>query len=230
MRPAAASTVTPSAQPTALRILCAISAGHLLNDTIQSLLPALYPLLKTSLDLSFAQIGLITLAFQLTASLLQPVVGLVTDHHPQPYSLATGMGFTLVGLVLLALASSFPAVLVAGALVGLGSAIFHPEASRVARMASGGRHGFAQSLFQVGGNAGSALGPLLAALFIACGQDAACVSESAVGVTRFELLDGGGLYAAVTLPNLIVDRKSTRLNSSHITNSYAVFCLKKKKK
>ena len=167
MSSAAASPAASSAQRTALPILFAISTGHLLNDTIQSLLPALYPLLKESLHLSFAQIGLITLAFQLTASLLQPVVGLVTDRHPQPYSLATGMGFTLVGLVLLAFASSFPAVLIAGALVGLGSSIFHPEASRVARMASGGRHGFAQSLFQVGGNAGSALGPLLAALFIA---------------------------------------------------------------
>jgi FSR family fosmidomycin resistance protein-like MFS transporter len=167
MSSAAASPVEPSAHPTALRILFAISAGHLLNDTIQSLLPALYPLLKESLHLTFAQIGLITLAFQLTASILQPVVGLVTDRHPQPYSLATGMVLTLVGLVLLAFASNFSAVLIAGALIGLGSAIFHPEASRVARMASGGRHGFAQSLFQVGGNAGSALGPLLAALFIA---------------------------------------------------------------
>lgn len=152
---------------TALRILFAISVGHLLNDTIQSLIPAIYPLLKESLHLSFAQIGLITLAFQLTASLLQPVVGLYTDRHPQPYSLAAGMIFTLVGLVLLALANSFPAVLAAAGLVGLGSSIFHPEASRVARMASGGRHGFAQSIFQVGGNAGSALGPLLAALVIA---------------------------------------------------------------
>lgn len=154
-------------QTTALRILFAISAGHLLNDTIQSLLPALYPLLKDSLNLTFAQIGLITLAFQLTASLLQPVVGLITDRHPQPYSLAAGMLLSLVGLILLAFAGSFPAVLIAGGLVGLGSSIFHPEASRVARMASGGRHGFAQSLFQVGGNAGSALGPLLAAVFIA---------------------------------------------------------------
>ncbi len=157
----------PAANPTALRVLLAISAGHLLNDTVQSLLPALYPLLKDSLQLSFAQIGLITLAFQLTASLLQPVVGLYTDRHPQPHSLAAGMVLTLLGVLLLAFATSYPAVLVAGGLVGLGSSIFHPEASRVARMASGGRHGFAQSVFQVGGNAGSALGPLLAALVIA---------------------------------------------------------------
>ncbi len=162
-----ATTAPADTQKTALHILFAISAGHLLNDTIQSLIPAIYPLLKESLHLSFAQIGLITLAFQLTASLLQPVVGLYTDRHPQPYSLAAGMVFTFAGLVLLALATSYPTVIAAAALVGLGSSIFHPEASRVARMASGGKHGFAQSLFQVGGNAGSALGPLLAALVIA---------------------------------------------------------------
>jgi FSR family fosmidomycin resistance protein-like MFS transporter len=161
---AEADAAPPSA---ALRIILAVSAGHLLNDTIQSLLPAIYPVLKTELGLTFAQIGLITLAFQLTASLLQPAVGMFTDRHPQPFSLATGMVFTLVGVVLLSLAGTFEAVLVAGALIGLGSSVFHPEASRVARMASGGRHGFAQSLFQVGGNAGSALGPLLAALVLA---------------------------------------------------------------
>ena len=162
MKPAADS---PPAS-TAVRVILAVSAGHLLNDTIQSLLPAIYPLLKAELNLTFAQIGLITLAFQLTASLLQPLVGIYTDHKPQPFSLAIGMVFTLVGVVLLSLAGTFAAVLVAAALVGLGSSVFHPEASRVARMASGGRHGFAQSLFQVGGNAGSALGPLLAALVL----------------------------------------------------------------
>ncbi|MBI5767460.1 MAG: MFS transporter [Verrucomicrobia bacterium] len=158
---------SPDAAPaTALRIILAVSAGHLLNDTIQSLLPAIYPLLKAELGLTFAQIGLITLAFQLTASLLQPLVGIYTDHRPQPFSLAIGMVFTLVGVVLLSLADTFAAVLGAAALVGLGSSVFHPEASRVARLASGGRHGFAQSLFQVGGNAGSALGPLLAAVVL----------------------------------------------------------------
>jgi FSR family fosmidomycin resistance protein-like MFS transporter len=166
------STASPAGAPaappsTALRVILAISAGHLLNDTIQSLLPAIYPVLKSELGLTFAQIGLITLAFQITASLLQPVVGIYTDHRPQPYSLATGMVFTLVGLLLLSFADTFGTVLLAGSLIGLGSSVFHPEASRVARMASGGRHGFAQSLFQVGGNAGSALGPLLAALVLA---------------------------------------------------------------
>src|SRR5262249_55641125 len=151
---------------TAFTILSAITFCHLLNDTMQSLLPAIYPTLKANYGLTFGQIGLITLTFQSTASLLQPVVGHYTDRRPLPYSLAVGMGFTLVGLLLLSAAASFPALLVAGGMVGLGSAIFHPESSRVARMASGGRHGLAQSLFQVGGNAGSALGPLLAAFIV----------------------------------------------------------------
>nr|WP_154325240.1 MFS transporter [Pantoea sp. 201603H] len=152
---------------TAFRILGAISLAHLLNDMIQSLILAIYPLLRAEFSLSFVQIGLITLTFQITASLLQPVIGSYTDKHPQPWSLPIGMGFTLTGLVLLALANNFPLILLAAALVGTGSSVFHPESSRVARMASGGRHGLAQSLFQVGGNLGSSLGPLLAALIIA---------------------------------------------------------------
>jgi len=155
------------AQKTVFPILVAISISHLLNDTMQSLIPSTYPILKTSLHLDFGQLGLITFCFQLTASLLQPFVGLYTDKRPQPYSLAMGMCFTLLGLVLLSRAGSFPVVLFSVALVGIGSSIFHPEASRLAYLASGGRRGMAQSLFQVGGNAGSALGPLLAAQIIA---------------------------------------------------------------
>jgi len=147
-------------------VLGAISFCHLLNDMMQSLLPAIYPMLKTSFGLDFVQVGMITLTYQLTASLLQPLVGLYTDRHPKPYSLATGMGFTLTGLILLAFAPTFHVLLLAAAMVGMGSSVFHPESSRVARMASGGRHGFAQSLFQVGGNAGSAVGPLLAAFIV----------------------------------------------------------------
>lgn len=154
------------AENTVFAVLIAISVSHLLNDTIQSVIPAIYPLLKESFRLSFTQIGLITLTFQLTASLLQPFVGLYTDHRPKPYSLAIGMGFTLVGLLLLSRAGNFPMILCSAALVGMGSSVFHPEASRLARMASGGRHGFAQSIFQVGGNAGTSLGPLLAAMII----------------------------------------------------------------
>ncbi|HEX8980001.1 MAG TPA: MFS transporter [Parasulfuritortus sp.] len=157
---------TPAAERTAFKVLGAISFSHFLNDTMQSLMIASYPLFKAGFDLDFGQIGLITLAFQFTASLLQPVVGAYTDRHPKPFSLALGMGFTLAGLLLLSLASSFPVLLMAAALVGSGSSVFHPEASRVARMASGGRHGLAQSIFQVGGNAGAAFGPLLAAWIV----------------------------------------------------------------
>lgn len=147
-------------------VLAALSVSHLLNDAMQSLLTAVYPLLKEEYKLDFTQVGLITFTFQATASLLQPLVGLATDRRPRPYSLAAGMVFTLVGLLLLAAADGFATILAAAALVGMGSSIFHPEASRVARLASGGRHGFAQSLFQVGGNAGTALGPLLAAFVV----------------------------------------------------------------
>ncbi|HEM7517335.1 TPA: MFS transporter [Providencia stuartii] len=151
---------------TVFSILTAISFSHLLNDMIQSLILAIYPLLQSDFSLSFAQVGLITLTYQITASLLQPIIGYYTDKHPQPYSLPIGMGFTLTGLLLLAMAETFPVILLAAALVGTGSSVFHPESSRVARMASGGRHGLAQSFFQVGGNLGSSLGPLLAALII----------------------------------------------------------------
>ena len=156
----------PAAESTAFRVLGAISFSHFLNDTIQSLMLAIYPLFKTAFHLNFTQIGLITLTYQCTASLLQPLVGYYTDRHPKPFSLAVGMCFTLVGLLTLSFASEFAMVLVAAALVGTGSSIFHPESSRVARMASGGRHGLAQSIFQVGGNAGAATGPLLAAWIV----------------------------------------------------------------
>lgn len=154
------------AEGTAYSILLTISFSHLLNDTIQSLIPSIYPLVKASFHLNFAQVGLITLVFQAAASLLQPFVGYYTDKKPQPFSLAAGMGFTLSGLLCLAFASSFAWVLISVGLIGIGSSVFHPEASKVAYMASGGKRGLAQSIFQVGGNAGSAIGPLLAALVI----------------------------------------------------------------
>ena len=162
-----ASVVSGAAMSTVFPILIAISLSHMLNDSLQSLIPAIYPLVKEAFRLNFAQIGLITFTFQITASLLQPVVGAITDHRPQPFSLATGMGFTLVGLILLSMAHSYGALLLAVGLVGLGSSVFHPESSRVAYMAAGGRRGLAQSVFQVGGNFGSSLGPLLAAVIIA---------------------------------------------------------------
>ena len=151
---------------TAFSVLAAISFCHLLNDMMQSLLPALYPMLKTSYALTFGEIGILTFTYQLTASLLQPMIGRYTDSKPRPYSLATGMSFTLAGLALLASARTYALLLVAAALIGTGSSVFHPESSRVARMASGGRHGLAQSVFQVGGNLGSAIGPLLAAFIV----------------------------------------------------------------
>ena len=151
---------------TAFTVLAAISFCHFLNDMMQALLPAMYPMLKQDFGLDFGQVGLITFTFQLAASLLQPVIGHYTDHRPQPYSLMAGMTFTLTGLILLSAAGSFPMVLLSAGMVGLGSAVFHPESSRVARMASGGQHGLAQSLFQVGGNAGSAVGPLAAAFIV----------------------------------------------------------------
>ena len=154
------------AQQAVFPVLFALSFSHLLNDTMQSLIPSIYPLVKDSFRLDFAQIGLITLTFQLSASILQPFVGFYTDKKPQPYALSVGMGFTLLGLLLLSQASSFTFLLFSVALVGMGSAVFHPEASRMAHLASGGRRGMAQSLFQLGGNAGSSLGPILAALII----------------------------------------------------------------
>ena len=153
-------------ESTVFPILLALSFSHLLNDTLQSLIPAIYPLIKDSYGLTFSQIGLITLTFQMAASIFQPFVGLYTDKNPQPYSLALGMGFTLVGLISLSYADSFLLLLVSVALVGTGSSIFHPEASRMAHAASGGKRGLAQSVFQLGGNFGSAIGPLLAAWII----------------------------------------------------------------
>jgi FSR family fosmidomycin resistance protein-like MFS transporter len=164
------NTAAPNASRTKKKpffaVIFAISFAHMLNDMMQSLLLALYPMFKLGLHLSFAQIGLVTLTYQLTASLLQPVVGLYTDHRPKPYSLPTSMAFTMAGLLLLSQAATFPMLLFAAALVGMGSSIFHPESSRVARIASNGQPGLSQSLFQVGGNMGSAMGPLLAALLI----------------------------------------------------------------
>src|SRR6202171_2142262 len=160
------STRAKQVAQTGFKVLGAISFSHFLNDMIQSLIIAIYPLLKGEFDLSFMQIGAITLTYQICASVLQPVIGIYTDKHPKPYSLSIGMGCTLIGLVTLSLAPNYASVLIAAALVGAGSSIFHPESSRIARLASGGRHGLAQSIFQVGGNAGSATGPLLAAWIV----------------------------------------------------------------
>jgi FSR family fosmidomycin resistance protein-like MFS transporter len=195
--PASAPAPSPSpsriAEQTAMSVLLAISFSHLLNDTIQALIPSLYPFFKQGMSLSYTQLGLITLTFQCTASLFQPLVGRYTDQRPMPYSLASGMGMTLVGLLLLSVSHNFPMVILSAAMVGLGSAVFHPEASRVAYMASGGRRGFAQSLFQVGGNAGTSLGPLLAAaIIVPKGQGATAWFSLLAGLGMLVLWQVGG--------------------------------------
>lgn len=157
---------TPQSSPLVMRIIGAVALAHLINDLIQAVLPSIYPMLKASYGLTFTQVGLITLTFQLTASLLQPWVGYHTDRHPKPWLLPAGTVCTLIGIVMMSMVGSFAMILLAAGLIGIGSSTFHPEASRVARLASGGRYGLAQSTFQVGGNAGSAFGPLLAAAII----------------------------------------------------------------
>ena len=194
--PVASLAATPALSATTFSVILSLSFCHLLNDLMQSLVPALYPILKTSYGLSFSQAGLITLAFQCTASMLQPLVGLYTDRRPQPYSLTAGISLTLIGLLLMSRASTYPVILVAAMLIGMGSSIFHPEASRVARMAAGGRYGLAQSLFQVGGNIGSASGPLLAAFVVVPhGQSSIAWFSGAALIAIVVLVQVGGWYA-----------------------------------
>jgi FSR family fosmidomycin resistance protein-like MFS transporter len=192
--------MTKLPRTTAVSVLAAISVSHLLNDTLQSLIPSIYPLLKVSLRLNFSQVGLITLTLQLTASLLQPLVGMYTDRRPLPYSLVGGMAFTLVGLLLLSVASTLGAILVAAGLMGIGSSIFHPESSRIARMSSGGRHGLAQSVFQVGGNLGSSLGPLLAAFFVVPNGQSSLAWCALIAVVGIVLLARVGRWSATHRP------------------------------
>jgi FSR family fosmidomycin resistance protein-like MFS transporter len=217
-----AAAITRPQASTAFGILTALSFCHLLNDMLQSVLPAIYPILKEAFGLSFSQIGLITLTNQVTASLLQPAVGLYTDRRPMPYSLAIGMGFTLTGMLLLATAGRFPAVLAAAALVGLGSSVFHPESSRIARLASGGRHGLAQSLFQVGGNAGTSLGPLLAAFVVLPhGQPSIAWFSLAAMVAMGFLWHVGTWYRGTGAASVGVKRRSTAVLHPAVTSRQA---------
>jgi FSR family fosmidomycin resistance protein-like MFS transporter len=193
------SAARSGAQGTVVAVLAAISVCHMLNDVIQSLIMAIYPMLKENLTLDFGQIGLITFTFQFTASVLQPGVGYVTDRYPTPYSLVLGMGSSLIGLILIAFASSYASVLAAAALIGMGSSVFHPESSRVARLASGGRHGMAQSVFQVGGNFGTALGPLLAAFIVLPYGQHTIIWFSLVALLAMVLLAGVGSWYGKTL-------------------------------
>ena len=197
----AVGSVTAAAGRPAFGILAAISFCHLLNDMMQSLLPAMYPMLRSSYGLSFSRIGLLTFTFQFTASLLQPLIGAYADRSPRPYSLAIGMGFTLLGLLLLAYAGSFELLLGGAALIGTGSSVFHPESSRVARMASGGQHGLAQSVFQVGGNFGSSAGPLLAAFIVLPrGQSSVAWFSGVALLGMFVLFNVGHWYKTHGIP------------------------------
>jgi FSR family fosmidomycin resistance protein-like MFS transporter len=209
-----AAPVQISAERVAIPILAAISVSHMLNDLIQSLLPAIYPILKDNYRLDFGQIGLLTLTFQMSASLLQPLVGTFTDRRPQPFSLVVGMGFTLVGLLTLSQAHSYPMLLLGAALVGMGSSVFHPESSRVARMASGGRHGLAQSVFQVGGNAGTALGPLLAAFIVVPFGQGSIAWFSAVALLAMLILFSVGRWYRAKLVELKAKPKAVQKTSS----------------
>src|SRR5437660_12567352 len=208
----AVSSLGPAGR-TAFGVLAAISFCHLLNDMMQSLLPALYPMLRSSYRLSFTQIGLLTFTFQFTASLLQPLVGAFADKSPRPYSLAAGMGFTLVGLVLLAFADSYALLLVAAALIGTGSSVFHPESSRVARMASGGKHGLAQSVFQVGGNLGTSAGPLLAAFVV--------LPHGQSSVAWFSLAALLGILLLINVGHWDKAHGITRLHHARATHAHA---------
>lgn len=223
---APATTPTETAiRKTIFPILLAISFSHLLNDTMQSLIPSTYPLLKRSLRLDFSQLGLITFCFQLTASLLQPFVGLYTDKKPQPYSLAAGMCFTGMGLALLSRAASFPIVLLAVALVGVGSSIFHPEASRLAYLASGGRRGMAQSVFQVGGNAGASLGPLLAAQIVAPYGQSNILWFGLFALLAFFVLLRTGAWYSRNLQRRRNKPAATHLNSTQFSRGRIAFAL-----
>jgi FSR family fosmidomycin resistance protein-like MFS transporter len=211
-----APSASASANSTTFAIILSLSFCHLLNDMMQSLVPALYPILKDNYALSFSQIGLITLAFQFTASMLQPVVGMYTDRKPQPYSLMIGMGFTLVGLLGMSQATTYPAILLSAALIGMGSSVFHPEASRVARMAAGGRYGLAQSLFQVGGNLGSAAGPLLAAFIVVPhGQTSLLYFCAAALVAMIVLFQVGNWYRARRAATRPIAKKGVTAAGGH---------------
>jgi FSR family fosmidomycin resistance protein-like MFS transporter len=218
----AAAPVRTAAESVAVPILAAISVSHLLNDLIQSLLPAIYPILKSSFQLDFGQIGLLTLTFQLTASLLQPLVGMYTDRKPQPFSLVVGMGFTLMGLLTLSRAGSYPLLLLGAALVGMGSSVFHPESSRVARMASGGRHGLAQSIFQVGGNAGSALGPLLAAFIVVPFGQSSIAWFSVVALLAMIILFRVGRWYGARLVDLKARPRAPEAKPAHTRKHIAL--------
>ena len=210
---------------TAMPVLVALSLAHLLNDMMQSLVPAIYPIIKEVHGLSFGQIGLITFTFQLTASLFQPLVGFYTDKSPQPYSVVAGMAFTLVGLITLGLASSYTMLLIGAALVGTGSSIFHPEATRVARMASGGRQGFAQAIFQLGGQGGGALGPVLAAFIVVPHGQASVAWFAVAALLAMLVLTYVSRWYAAQVPKLLAMKRSGGTTSPVKTSGGVMFAI-----
>jgi FSR family fosmidomycin resistance protein-like MFS transporter len=223
---ASTSAAVPVAQKTSVLVILAVSVSHLLNDLMQFILPALYPLLKDAYNLDYVQIGLITLAQQMTASILQPAIGLYTDFRPKPYSLAVAMVFALIGIVLIAYGNSFTMLVVAAMVGGVGSAIFHPEASRVARLASGGRLGFAQSLFQVGGNLGTAIGPLAAAFFLLPGGQSSTIWFALVAIAALVILGAVGRWYAdhqrANPPVVVVPRPRRPGDRRRLTGAFMV--------
>ncbi len=212
-------------EKTAFNVLAAISFCHLVNDMLSSVLPAIYPMLKSSFQLDFAQVGLITLTYQMTASLLQPLVGLYTDQKPKPYSLSAGMGVSLIGVLVLAMARTFGGILAGAALVGIGSSVFHPESSRVARMASGGQHGLAQSLFQVGGNAGLALGPLLVAFIVLPRGQSSVAWFSLSALVGMILLANVGSWAKERISKIKKSRGAQSVHHPGLSTKRVVFSI-----
>ena len=225
-----ATSITTGRERTLYSILFAISFAHLLNDLMQSIIPSIYPVIKDSYGFTFGQIGMITLVFQMTSSLLQPLVGRVADRHPMPYALSGGMVFTLIGIILLSVANRYALIMVAVGVIGLGSSVFHPEASRIAQMAGGRNRGLAQSIFQVGGNGGSAIGPLLAALIvIPYGQHSIIWFAIAAFVAGVTLLPVGkwykGMLHSVTSRQAGVNPAINALSRSRINWAIAILCL-----
>lgn len=223
--PAASLGTAAAAHDTVMPIILALSLSHMLNDTLQALLPAIYPILKASYKFTYIEIGFITMTFQCTSSLLQPLVGSYTDKRPMPYSLAIGMGSTLIGLLFLSQAHTLGAILLAAALVGTGSSVFHPEASRLAYMASGGRHGLAQSLFQVGGNFGSALGPLLAAAIVVPYGQGSLALFSVIAITAIVVLSYVGRWYGANLHRLKPKVRKSGEGGTGLSNRRVAFAI-----
>ena len=218
-------SVTPPAAVAVMPVIIALSFCHMLNDMMQSMISALYPMFKTDFALDYTQIGLIALTFQLTAALLQPAVGMMTDRKPMPFSLAVGMGSTLIGLLMLSVAHSYNLILVSAALVGLGSAVFHPESSRVARAASGGRYGMAQSVFQVGGNAGSAIGPLLASVVVLVRGQSSVAWFSAAALVGMLVLTRVGVWYRSNMPNTPLRARAKGAGGAVLSRRRVVFAI-----